>query len=127
MALAIYLCMNIQTLKQILDSNGGITLNADGTVFSPEQGFSVAYSKGWEKQFDNVSDALLAYIEHYKTNASVFNKVGTNIKVGLWVDNGVIYLDLSEYVPELGKAKFLAKKRKQLAIFDFQTKQSIYL
>lgn len=123
--------MNRAVLSAMLETNGGVTLNTNLSGFSPTEGYSVAFSKEYEKVFDKVNDVLINYIKLYADKAAAINNrspmLRADVKVGLWVDNGKIYLDLCEYVPELGKAKFLGKKRKQLAIFDFATKQSIFL
>lgn len=47
--------------------------------------------------------------------------------VGAWVDNGNVILDVSIKTTQKVKALRLAKQNKQDAIFDLETKQTIYL
>lgn len=40
------------------------------------------------------------------------------VYLGAWQSDGLVYLDVSECVPSLAKALFLARERKQLAVWD---------
>ena len=46
---------------------------------------------------------------------------------GLWIDNNILYLDISIRVNDLKLAKRLGLKNKQLAIFNLKNLESIYL
>lgn len=52
-----------------------------------------------------------------------------SLYVGGWLDaeTGKYYLDISENVQDKAQALWLAAERKQLAIFDLSTFESIYL
>ena len=69
-----------------------------------------------EKVFDTAIDgavdrATVAVMEDMK-------HTGENMSVGLWMDNGLLYVDVSESYDNLSQAMTVAKERDQLAIYD---------
>lgn len=111
--------------------NGGFTLEPSLRIFTENQGFMVALT-GFEKKF-KLSDSLAKIqFEHYvkeyaKQCRDLIKNSGIEAKVGAWVDNGIVYLDISEHIETKEKAMFTAKLRSQLAIYDLNTKESIYV
>ena len=47
--------------------------------------------------------------------------------IGGWVENGVLHLDVVEYVYELDRALMVGALNEQIAIFDIAAGESIYL
>lgn len=118
--------MNILSYIQV---NGGITLNTNNTVFKPVQGFSVSLL-GYEKRFKlgvHNAEFLAAIAEYQYSAASMNERTGLVIKIGVWLEKGILYLDLSQYIDDFETAKYLAIKRQQQAFFDFKTNETIYV
>lgn len=112
-----------QLVEKIFKStveNGGASYNMEG--HSPSKGFMVA-TYGNETQIkvkDFSKKTLKNYIRKNK-KAIKGNFIGT------WIDNGIVYLDISKKEKSKETALRIAKSNKQLAIFDLSTFESIYL
>lgn len=112
------------TLNQILSKvikNGGLTLDNKGNEVTKERGYMVSL-QGYEVTLalnDHNAMAKLAYELQAK-----LTQAWRGVFIGLWIDQGKLYIDLSEYFVEYGDAIEAAKRREQLAIFDFFTQQS---
>ena len=109
----------------LIRNNGGFTLTKD--LQAKQGGFACAIS-GHEKVFnmDTVSELdIVAYISDKKELC----KKNANLCFGSWLDTNTnnLYLDLSEVLPSKKEALKKAYKRKQLAIFDLNTFESVYL
>ena len=107
-------------LKEIVQC-GGATLTKELKALKKESGFMVS-KIGCEKTFtfDNLED-LEKEVINYR------NKLKNNEYIGLWVDNNIIYLDISKYYTTKDKAIKSGIKNKQLAIYDLKNNKSIYL
>ena len=106
-----------------LKETGGFTVHPI-TGKSPKKGYMVATVRDEELILDKLTENKLAgFIQR---NASNFAK-DKNLHVGGWynVEDGQIYLDLSTNVSSLSKAKSLAKKHQQIAIWDVANKDEI--
>jgi hypothetical protein len=81
---------------------------------------------GHELQIDlatgGTGQIILAYA-HGKRHALA----QTNRYLGAWVDNGTLYLDVAECIAERATAERLGRERGELAIFDVEGGDSIYL
>ena len=91
------------TLKDI-KLNAGATLN--------EYGEKVAYKKGYQ-----VSHQDLAIIPVYKLTKKLIMayiaELLHNEHLGIWIDNGKAYIDLSEHIATKRQAMKAGKERKQ--------------
>ena len=107
-------------LKEIID-NGGATLTKELKALEKNNGFMVS-KIGCEKTFtfDNLSELEKEVIKYR-------NKLKNNEYIGLWVDNNIIYLDISKYYTTKDRAVKTGIKNKQLAIYDIKNDKSIYL
>ena len=109
----------------LIKSNGGFTLNKD--LQAKQEGFACAIS-GHETVYnmDNVSE--LDIIEYIASKKELASK-NSNLCFGSWLDSETnkLYLDLSEVLPSKKEALKKAYKRNQLAIFDLNTFESVYL
>ncbi len=112
-----------QLINQIFKStikNGGASYNLNG--HSPSKGFMVS-NFGTEKkiplnQFNK--KVLKNYIKANKKHLK-------NAFIGTWIDSNIVYLDISKKEKDKNKALEIAKKNKQLAIFNLSNFESIYL
>ena len=111
--------MKIFELEQII-KNGGATLEKSGACVDFLRGYQVSKRDVYTLNAENVNDILRAV-----------NKLLCTIKagefVGLWVDNGLIYIDISERVERLSMAISLGIERKQKSIFDWCLSRCISL
>ena len=97
-------------IMELTNMKGGCTINRQ--KMTPKRGYMVGI-----QGFDNIDDMLrqnLAENEYY----------------GTWKDmedNGKVYFDISTNIIDKAKAIELAKKRHELAIFDIENCESIYV
>ena len=103
--------MKIEQIKQII-LNGGATLNSNGETVNYNRGYQVSKKDCYTLEVKNVKKILTAV-------NSLLNTVKPSEFVGLWVDNGLIYIDVSERVERLSRAIVLGIERKQKSIFDW--------
>lgn len=88
-------------------------------------------NKGYMSAFKNlleipVKDFSIELIEKLiKENYRVLNK--NNVYFGTWIDNDIVYIDLSKNYKYKNACIKFAKKFKELAIFDLNTFTSIYI
>lgn len=105
-------------LEYIRDFEGATIDAQTGNIALLDAGYMVSLA-GYEKKTKKLTFRALqkAQKEAQKNNAFL----------GLWVSDGFIYIDLSICVNTIQTAFMLGRKNEQLAIFDNNTKQSIYL
>tara|TARA_R110000868_G_scaffold66014_6_gene197000 strand:- start:1715 stop:2077 length:363 start_codon:yes stop_codon:yes gene_type:complete len=120
--------MQVNKIIQAVKKNGGLTLNATGTVFRPKSGYMISLL-GYETQcsltdVNAIAERLEAYTAMIK---KMLSDTALDVKLGLWLDNGILYIDISQHVADLDLAMYLGRERKQLAVYDFQNSQSIQL
>lgn len=101
----------------------GFSLSLWGEI--PQTGYMVSF-RGFEQMLNNPT--ILDVVDYVQENAEYLYAI-PNAFVGGWLDfqTGKYYLDISENVQDKEMALKLAKERKQLAIFDLSTFESIYL
>ena len=112
-------------LNKIL-KNGGFTLQGL-SLKDVSEGYACAL-QGHEKVVD-LKDINERVISEYMEAKSELVQGNKNLCFGAWHDTETnkIYLDLSEVLPNKKMALKRAYKREQLAIFDLNTFESIYL
>jgi hypothetical protein len=116
--------MKARELRKILDTNGGVTLHLNGDIFSPVQGYQVSVKDCYKVLYKRVTDfELTGFCINTMYEASD-NESGF---IGLWIDNGYLYIDVSDYYMDKHTALIEAQKLNQKAIFDWKNKESIYL
>lgn len=105
-------------LTYVNDFNGA-TIDAEtGNIALLNNGYMVSLA-GYEKQCKKMSFRALQKAEKTARNLGGY--------LGVWVDEGVIYLDVSVCVDNIETAFMLGRKNEQKAIFDNNLKTSIYL
>lgn len=102
-------------------SEGGATLNKHGEDFIANEGFMVSLFGAEFKTTDEeiAKNKIEEYIEKIKTEEGLF--------VGVWLDEGEVYVDLSIHILDYNEALEVARNNKQKALFDLKNKTSIYL
>ena len=107
-------------IKKII-VEGGATLNKNGEGFVSNNGFMVSVFGAEFKTTDEekAKSKIEEYIEKIQTEEGLF--------VGVWVDEGEVYVDLSIHIMDYNEALEVARNNKQKAIFDLKNKTSIYL
>ena len=109
----------------LIKNNGGYTLTKD--LQAKQGGFACAIS-GHETVYsmDNVSE--LDIMEYIASKRELTSK-NSNLCFGSWLDaeTNKLYLDLSEVLDDKKTALKKAYKREQLAIFNLNTFESVYL
>ena len=103
--------------------NGGATLDGNYKDFKSNDGFMVSL-KGQEAKIDK-NDIQGIQKEIEKKREFIKDKKG--LFVGLWVNNDVIYVDVSIHIIDYLEALEVARNNEQLAIYDLKNNDSIYL
>lgn len=104
-----------------INDTGGFSLNAN--LVPPISGYMVS-RKGMELKTNPAVGNIEAYLSRY------WNMVNeSSLFFGGWIDetDGTLYLDVSENVQDKDVAMRLAFARGQLAIYDVENGESIYL
>lgn len=103
--------MTIKNLKNII-KNGGATLNSNGESVHFMRGYQVSKKDCYTLEVRNANKILRAI-------NGLLDTITAGEFVGLWVNNGLIYIDISERVERLSVAIPLGVERKQKSIFDW--------
>lgn len=111
--------MQQKTLLEII-KNGGATLNCDGEAVNFKNGYQVSKKDCYILKVSNIKKILQAVNSLLKST-----KKGDFI--GIWVNDGYIYIDISEKIKNLKRAMILGKARKQKSIYNWATGDCIAL
>lgn len=103
--------MKLSELRKII-KNGGATLNSNGESVLFVRGYQVSKKDCYTLEVRNVNKIL-------KAVNGLLDTITAGEFVGLWVDNGLIYIDVSERVERLSAAISLGIERKQKSMFDW--------
>lgn len=114
--------MNLQNFLSDVLTNGGASFNITTGVYNPSQGFFVSVPNR-EVQTTNLTADLLANF----VNNNIDLLSNESYFLGGWVENGVIYLDVSEQIFDKRIALTQGINRNQLAIFDASNSEVINL
>lgn len=106
--------MTKQTLKSII-KNGGATLDRNGCAVNFTTGYQVSRRDCYEITIANFNTI-------YKAIDELLHTIGADEFVGIWIDGGKAYIDISERIPRLYDAMRLGIERKQKSIFDWCTR-----
>lgn len=103
--------------------NEGATLDSNYNDFKSDNGFMVSL-KGQEVKV-NKNDIQGIKKEIEKKRDFIQDKKG--LYIGLWLDNDIMFIDVSIHIIDYMEALEIARDNDQLAIFDLKKKDSIYL
>lgn len=114
--------MKNEKIIEIIE-NKGATLDKNYNNFISDNGFMVSL-KGEEVKV-NKNDIQGIKKEIEKKRDFIQNKKG--LYIGLWLDNDIMFIDVSIHIINYLEALEVARNNDQLAIFDLKKKDSIYL
>lgn len=111
--------MDKRQLKRII-ANGGATLNSDGAEVSFNDGYQVSKR-----------DCYIIAVERVNLICKKTNALLQTLKkgdfVGLWIDGGRVYIDISVRIRKQEKAERIGRSLKQLAVYDWSVGECISL
>lgn len=111
--------------KKIIEiiENKGATLDKDYKSINKKVGFMVSlYGEEIKTDIKNIEE-IKKEIEKKKEKIKNID----NVYIGLWVDNDIMYIDLSIHIIDYMEALEVGRDNKQLAIYDLKNNNSIYL
>lgn len=112
---------NIKTIIEEIKENNGGTYNKELKSINASQGFIVSL-QGYEKKCKTEQEIEKAIIENMEIVRGL-----DNAYLGAWIDEGIVYIDISVLVENKEDALELGKVNNQLAIYDIENNDSIYL
>lgn len=115
--------MNIENIKNEIIKNNGLTIDKDFKKLDKKSGFMVSIlglKKTIQKKDINTLDNII--MEYKKI---IENK--KNMYIGFWIDNDLIYIDVSKHIEKKQNAVQFGIKNKQLAIYDIKNNTCIDL
>jgi hypothetical protein len=114
---------NLKEFVAAIIENGGATYNlAMGDT--AHSGYMVS-KKGFEMKFPpekDVKQAVVQFMEAYG-----FELYEVENFMGAWIDEGILYMDVSNNFAKRSEAIREGYKNEQLAIYDVVTQESLYL
>lgn len=115
--------LKVVSNKIYLDTmkNSGGSFSTKGQV--ADKGYMVAFKNLLEIPVKDFNRELIEKL--IADNYKVLNK--NNVYFGTWIDNDIVYIDLSKNYKYKNACVKFAKQLKELAIFDLNTFTSVYL
>lgn len=114
--------MKTKKLINDLKNNGGCTLG-----LKAKNGFMVSLL-GYERKIKLEENTIKKTLEEYqKIRKELIKQNYKNVYIGMWVENGEIFFDISILIKDYAKALELGKNNKQLAIYNIEENKTIYL
>ena len=112
---------NIKNIIEEIKENRGGTYNKELKSIDAKRGYMVSL-QGYEKKCKTEQEIEKAINE----NMEIVKKLDSAY-LGAWIDEGITYIDISVLVENKSDAMELGKVNNQLAIYDIQNNESIYL
>ena len=103
-------------------ANGGLTIKPF-TGEKPASGYMVAL-EGYELQVP-VSEFFTGIVADYLGEHAQKLMSNPALCLGTWLNEGIVYLDLSENVGSRERALELGRERHQLAVFNLETFEEV--
>lgn len=115
---------NLLEFTQAVINNGGATFNLN-TGLTPRTGYVVS-NAGTEQRVPFNPDTIQETVREYViNNAEALSDEG--IFLGGWVENGDLYLDLSQVITERRLAALVGLRNGQQAIFNLDENETVFL
>lgn len=114
--------MELKDIKKIIE-NKGATLTKELKQAEIKRGFMVSLEGAETQAKGDDYQAIKKAIE----DKQEIIKDKNNMFIGLWLDNDIMYIDISINIIDKVEALEFAKYNKQLAIYDIINNDSIYL
>lgn len=114
--------MNINKIMEEIRSNNGITLNRHGVPVHHKEGYYVSVL-GLETIPSKKDTLIRLKIRKYLSSIeeSYF------YYLGIWINNGKCYLDISIHINDKWRAKYIGKLFSQKSIYDCKRGRAITL
>jgi hypothetical protein len=103
--------VSLKKLAKILEK-GGATLSKNGKLANFKKGFQVSTVDKYQIKLSNINEILQAV-------NGLFVGLADGEYVGLWVDAGLVYVDISKKYQSFDYAMAIAKIYDQLSIYDW--------
>jgi len=107
--------MNLQNFYNELVNNNGASYSIVNGILNPNSGYFVSLPN--REQQINRNDFNTSILADFINNNSDLLSNENNF-VGGWIENGIVYLDVSEQIADKRTALNLGVQRNQLAIYD---------
>lgn len=100
---------------------GGATLDRNGEAVNFRDGFQVS-----KKDCYKINAESLGEIK--KAVGAVLKRIGheRGLFCGIWVDSGLVYIDISERIKSRKKALNVGKARHQISVYDWRAGNCVY-
>lgn len=100
---------------------GGATLDRNGDAVSFRDGFQVSKKDCYKINAESLNEIK-------KAVEKVLNRIGheSGLFCGVWVDSGLVYIDISERIKSRKKAVNVGKARHQISIYSWRTGDCVY-
>lgn len=94
--------------------NGGATLDKNG--------FEVNYLRGYQVSKHDIAILKVSEAEKIaRTISKLLKRIARNEFVGVWVNEGRVYVDISEHVNSQGAAVRIGRARRQISVYEWAT------
>lgn len=102
-------------------ANGGATLDRNGASVNFKNGYQVSRKDCYTLNAEKVNDVK-------KAVEKVLKRISheSGLFCGVWVDSGLVYIDISERIKSRKKALNVGKARKQISIFSWSSGDCVY-
>lgn len=100
---------------------GGATLNRNGDAVSFRNGFQVSKKDCYKINAESLNEIK-------KAIKTVLKRIGheSGLFCGVWVDSGLVYIDISERIKSRKKAVNVGKARHQISVYDWRAGDCVY-
>ena len=112
---------NIKTIIREIKENNGGTYNKDLKSINAKRGYMVSL-QGYERKCKTDEETEKAIMKNIEIIRGLDNAF-----LGAWIDEGITYIDISVLVENKDDAMELGKINNQLAIYNIENNESIYL
>lgn len=100
---------------------GGATLDRNGASVNFKNGYQVSRKDCYTLNAESLNEIK-------KAIKTVLKRISheSGLYCGVWVDSGLVYIDISERVKSLKKALNVGKARHQISVYNWQTGDCVY-
>lgn len=99
--------------------NGGATLNKSGAAVSFKRGYQVSARDCFILDAENVERIA-------ETVSGLLHEIARGQFVGIWIDGGRAYIDISERIPNKADALRVGKERGQISVYAWSSGACLY-
>ena len=102
-------------------ANGGATLDRNGESVNFKNGYQVSKKDCYTinaESLNEIKKAIKTVLKRISHESGLF--------CGVWVDSGLVYIDISERIKSRKKALNVGKARKQISIFSWSSGDCVY-